>query len=215
MRPSYLAVSALHPSRRQGRLPENQRGLPLLPGREGVHHVGGACLAVPVSCDQRSVSNGRRLGAEEGAGSLHWEPHLIVGLGNGSRRADASGEDRHLPAPSGTYQRLETHLTPGRPEDVSEAVSSPLLVTSPGSRRVLRGGASHGRLSSLAGVAVPPVGPLATCEACVVVALSSRRCCHRRTSSRVTATTWDPGSRAADAAVRRFVLSAQLHVDVA
>ncbi|KAF6131306.1 macrophage erythroblast attacher, E3 ubiquitin ligase [Phyllostomus discolor] len=53
-----LQLSALHPPRRQGGLPENQRGLPLLASREGVHHVGPrprpprrcSCF-----CDQRSV----------------------------------------------------------------------------------------------------------------------------------------------------------------
>lgn len=125
------------------------------------------------------------------------------------------GDELMRPGRTSTFQRLKTHWTPGRPEDVSETVSSQLLMTSPGSRRVLRGGALHGRLSSLTGVAVPPVGPhghlrglrgggtqLQTLLSQMNVQLSNRN---------------DLGSRnrVADAAVRRFVLSAQLHVDIA
>lgn len=130
---------------------------------------------MPVSCDQRSGSNGRRLGAEEGEGQPYWEPPLIVGLGDGSR-ADASGEDRHLPE---TRDPLDTRETRGR----FGSSFLPVARDQPGSRRVLPGGASHGRSRLSLAWLCPPWDPMATCEACVVVALSSKRCCHRRTSS--------------------------------
>ncbi|XP_024907525.1 macrophage erythroblast attacher isoform X2 [Pteropus alecto] len=63
---SCLPVPAVHPPGRQSRLPTHQRDLPLLPGREGVHHVGRSW---PRPCFLRPKTRERRqmlLGGSEG-----------------------------------------------------------------------------------------------------------------------------------------------------